>query len=89
MITVNCSATATGHVELYFQYLRKKPPFDDENKRQELLRKLNQIDGINLPSDSIDRRPSFSLSVLTDDEAFEQFKKIINWAIEEVNAAKY
>jgi hypothetical protein len=55
------SAWTYGRVEIQFKLLSDEPPFDDVDKRLELLRLLNQIPGASLERDAIDRRPSISL----------------------------
>lgn len=78
-----------GKIEIPFQGLRKKnPPFDMEEKRIELLRRLNEIPGVNLLPDSIDRYPTFSLSTLVDAKELEHFLNVIGWAIQEVKRAQ-
>lgn len=72
-----------GVIETYFYYLKNKPPFSSEELRKELLKKLNEIPGINLPSDSIDRGPSIPLSKLNK-EALEKFLLAFTWAIEQI-----
>ena len=47
-----------GNVEIYFQWYAYKPPFDAIEKRRELLDRLNAIPEIQLPEDSLNRRPS-------------------------------
>jgi len=73
----------SGGLETYFYYLKNKPPFDDENLRKELLRKLNEIPGINLPTDAIDRGPIIPLSIFNED-ALERFLLVFNWVIERI-----
>ena len=73
----------SGGLETYFYYLKNKPPFDDENLRKELLRKLNEIPGINLPTDAIDRGPIIQLSIFNED-ALERFLLVFNWVIERI-----
>jgi hypothetical protein len=46
-------------VEIQFKMLSNEQPFDDVDKRLELLRQLNQIPGVSLERDAIDRRPAF------------------------------
>jgi hypothetical protein len=72
-----------GRVELQFQHMLNWPPFDDESKRLELLRSLNQIPGVSFPEDAVSRRPAFSLSTLTDTAAMQRFTDALDWAIEE------
>ncbi len=78
---------AYGSVEIYFQWLRGKPPFDDEEKRAELLERLNRAGGIELPANCIDRRPTFPIEALSSDAAFDAFASAIEWEIAEVRGA--
>ena len=73
-----------GRVEIGFQYLRTRPPFTDRALREELLRRLNQIPNVNLKADSIDKRPSISLSQLTSDTARQRFFEALEWATAEI-----
>ena len=73
----------TGGIETYFYYLKTKPPFDSEDLRKELLNRLNEIPGINLSIDAIDKGPSIPLSTLNG-EALEKFLLVFNWAIEKI-----
>ena len=58
----------SGGVEIYFQWYQYKKPFDDEEKRKLILNKLNEIEGVNLPEDSINRRPSIDLLLFDTEE---------------------
>ncbi len=51
----------SGTVEVVFQYLKDRAPFDDTEQRRELLRRLNEVDGIDLPEAKLELRPSFPL----------------------------
>ncbi|MEU6966396.1 hypothetical protein AB0A71_01410 [Kitasatospora aureofaciens] len=53
----------SGTAEVVFQYLKDRSPFDDTEVRRELLRRLNEIDGIELAEAKLDLRPSFPLQV--------------------------
>ncbi|WUH92661.1 DUF262 domain-containing protein [Streptomyces sp. NBC_00433] len=53
----------SGTVEVVFQYLKRRPPFDDEPPRRELLSRLNAIAGVELAEAKLDLRPSFPLEV--------------------------
>jgi alkylated DNA nucleotide flippase Atl1 len=55
---------ATGTVEVVFQYLKDRSPFDDAEQRKELMRRLNAIDGIHLAEAKLELRPSFPLHVV-------------------------
>jgi len=76
-----------GKVEVQFKRMAKRTaPFDRDEKRFELLRRLNQISGLNLPADSINKFPRFSMSLLSDPKSLKEFETIIEWTIKEVIA---
>ena len=73
-----------GRVEVQFQMMKKQPPFADLQTRDELRAKLNEIRGVTIPPDGLDRRPSFSLAALCDDHAMQQFLAALDWAVAEI-----
>lgn len=77
-----------GKVEIQFQWLQSRPPFDDVERRKELLDRLNAIPGITLPQDSLGRRPSFPLAVLNRREVREQFIEVLDWVIAEIKGTR-
>lgn len=78
-----------GRAEILFIRMaeRNNTPFDSEGKRIELLNRLNEIPGINLPKDGINRRPSIPLSALAAEQSFLKFQQAMEWVVEEVKAA--
>lgn len=74
-----------GGVELQFQWM--KPPFEVEQKRMELLHRLNAIEGISIPPDRIRKRPSFALSLLQDATKVQQFVDTFDWVIQEIKSS--
>lgn len=76
----------SGVLETYFYYLKNKPPFESEDLRKELLKRLNEVPGISLPPDAIDRGPSIPLSVLNED-ALEKFLEVFEWVIKKIRIA--
>jgi hypothetical protein len=78
-----------GKVEIQFHRMMKRnPPFESEERRLELLRRLNETTGVNLPQQSISKFPNISLSTLTSANALEQFLGTMAWTIEEFKAAQ-
>jgi len=73
-----------GKVEIQFQRLKTKPPFDDDSKRKELLDRLNQIPNVNIPVNAMNTRPNIFLSVFKDKEVLEQFLHSLDWVVEEI-----
>jgi hypothetical protein len=73
-----------GVVEIYFYWFAYKPPFSSEEKRKELLDRLNSIPGVSLPQDAITRRPTIPLSTFGDEAALRQLLETYDWVIEEI-----
>jgi len=67
-----------GKVEVQFQHMTN-PPSDDMGLRLELLDRLNEIPGVSIPGDAIERRPSFPLSALAEEAQLTQFLAIMDW----------
>lgn len=80
------AAWTYGAIEIYFQWLKEKPPFDAEAKRLQLLQRLNRVRGADIPSDAIGRRPSIRLDLLAAPEAMEPFLDALDWALEEIRS---
>jgi len=75
-----------GLVENQFQWLAYRSAFKNEEPRKELLRRLNQIPGIEFPEDVITRRPSFPLERLADEDAMNTFKETYEWVINKLRS---
>ena len=79
--------SATGPVEIYFQWYANKAPFTQETKRLELMHRLNEIPGFALSEADISRRPSVPLSIFTDENRLAKFLACFRWFLDEVNRA--
>lgn len=75
-----------GRLEIQFQWMKVRPPFDDEQKRQELRQRLNQIPGIDISTQAISLRPSVPLSTLTGKASMDQFLGTLDWLVQEIKA---
>lgn len=73
-----------GVVEIYFYWYQYKPPFDTEEKRQEILRMFNDIEGVNFPLNAINKRPSIKLSTFATPSVLDKFLAVFDWMIEEI-----
>lgn len=73
-----------GKLEIQFQYLRNHPPFDDEAKLAELLRRLNELNGISIPPESLTRRPNIPLKQFEEPGELERLLAIFEWALDEI-----
>jgi hypothetical protein len=69
-----------GRIEVQFQHLKMRPPFDDEQTRLELLRRVNEIPGVSFGPEVITKRPSIQLDLLASNPvALEQLKRVLEW----------
>jgi hypothetical protein len=73
-----------GRVEIQFQWMVRRAPFDAPERRVQLQQKLNAIPGVEIPDRGLDKRPSISLEALTNDKALEAFLAAMAWAFEQV-----
>jgi alkylated DNA nucleotide flippase Atl1 len=71
----------SGTVEVVFQHLARRTPFDDPSVRRELLDRLNQIEGIRLPEAKLSMRPSFPISVLGRPTGLEGVADVLEWFV--------
>jgi hypothetical protein len=65
------------------------PSFKPEEKRRELLRRLNEIPGVSIGQDKIDNgSPSISLALLADPGSAQKFFSVMEWVFEEMKSFK-
>ncbi len=78
-----------GGIEVGFQWMMGMPykPFDEREKRLELRDRLQKIPGLEIPIEKIDKRPSFAMDLLADDDAYAKFKTTFDWALAQSRAA--
>jgi hypothetical protein len=76
-----------GKIEIQFQWLMTKSPFSDETKRRELLNRLNQIQGVNIPEKAITRRPNILLSLFKNASSLKQLFETLDWVIDEIKTS--
>lgn len=77
-----------GKVEIQFQHLKPKAPFDDEEIRRTLQAILNRVPGVQFTADSIDRRPSIPLADLKPDAAWSAFEMVLAWLAKKVDGGE-
>lgn len=77
---------SSGYVEIYFQHYANKAPFDDIEKRKELLKRINAITSIVIADDAITRRPGIPLAALGGEQRLSQFLDVFSWYIQQIQA---
>ena len=75
-----------GRVEVQFQFLLRRAPFNAHERRVELQQRLNVIPGVEIPDEGLGKRPSISLEALTDESALQAFLSAMDWAFEQARA---
>lgn len=73
-----------SYVQVQFALLKAHPPFNDESKRKELCRRLNEISDVKFDDDS--KYPAIPLSKLKDESTLNKFLHMLDWVIQEIRA---
>lgn len=76
---------SNGYVEVQFQYMKARNSLNDSQRRS-LLSRLNEIPGVSMPVDYINRRPSFPLKALANDDSLVLFAGHLEWALGQIKA---
>lgn len=77
----------TGKIQISFEYLKSRPPFDVEEKRKKLLSRLNQISGVNISDNAITKCPNIFLSVFKDESSLKQLLETLEWVVQEIKSS--
>jgi len=72
-----------GRIEIQFQYMTGMPPFNEDAKRLEFLRRLNEVSGVQIPDDAIDRKSSLAIGTFAAPEALSALFEALEWFIDE------
>jgi hypothetical protein len=78
----------TGRIEVQFFRLMRNPAFQDEERRREFARRLNEIPGVDIPAGSLTRLPAFDLIELGDSAQLAKFFDALNWCISVIKTAE-
>jgi len=64
----------------------KAPPFDRDDTKFELVRRINAIDGLRIAED-VNKRPGIPLTVLSEGDRVDRFLAVMDWTVQQVKAA--
>ena len=73
-----------GHFGFRFGRLRMKPAFSDHEVQIEMLRRFNEIPGLDLTEDALGSKRSFELALLEDPVARQKFKAAVEWLVDRI-----
>ncbi|KQO65178.1 hypothetical protein ASF23_03440 [Curtobacterium sp. Leaf261] len=79
----------SGSVEVVFQHLKTRPPFDDVALRNEFRNRLNAVPGVDLSADRIDKRPSFPIETLTSAASLTMVVDTLRWFVDAVRRGQW
>lgn len=82
------SLRTSGHLILQMKFLVNKVPFDSEERRAELLRRLNALPGVSIPEDRMLGLPSIPLAVLADGVATTGLLEALRWLVREIRTGQ-
>jgi hypothetical protein len=80
------NVSTDGKVSLPFDAYSRRPPFEPEDKRRELLARFNSFLDAKIPETAIDKYPTFPLAELTDSAKLSKFLSAFDVFIEQVRA---
>ncbi|BCJ37148.1 hypothetical protein Athai_46510 [Actinocatenispora thailandica] len=69
----------SGRIEVVFQHLKGRHPFDDPALREEFRQVCNTIGDVQIPAAKIDLRPSFDMAQLSDPTALAAASSALDW----------
>jgi hypothetical protein len=77
------SCWTSGSMEALFQYMTSGP-FADERLREALRQRLAQVEGYDIPPDTITRRPRLDLALLADERRQKALFAALDWELGEI-----
>lgn len=79
-----CRIGTGAPLVVWFDSLKKKPPFEDPEQRRAVLRKLNEIPGVSFGDDRIEKRAKVRYSVFDNPAALPKAKAALDFIIETI-----
>jgi len=77
---------SNGLLAIEFKHIKDRPVFDSEEKRLEMLDLLNQIEGVDLSKDAINRLPRIPMERLQKESEFKEFISILDWYLDQIQS---
>ncbi len=76
-----------GVVYINFYQLKNKPPFDNEDLRKELLRRINEVPGVNISQEYLAKGPAIPLKTFENCDALDKFFSALAWVIKQIRSS--
>lgn len=78
---------ASGTVGITFRYMSRKPGFEAEASRLELLERFNRVPGVALDPARVNGEPTLDLALLAEPHAKDAFLAVLDWFAAQAKAA--
>jgi hypothetical protein len=78
------SVQTYGSFSVWFGELKDQPPFTDEHKRLELLRRLTDILDVTISDKAIDKYPNVPLTTIGNADPRARFLGVLDWIVQEI-----
>ncbi|GAA4758902.1 GmrSD restriction endonuclease domain-containing protein [Citricoccus nitrophenolicus] len=73
-----------GHLEVVFQYIASRQPFDDLGLRDELRLRLNELDGVEIGEERLTKRPNLQHETFSRAENLDKMIGVLAWFTETI-----
>lgn len=70
---------APRYLEIVFEYLSPRAPFDDEDLRHELRHRFNRLEGVDIAADRVSRRPRIRQHIVAREGNAERVIEALTW----------
>jgi hypothetical protein len=74
----------SGKIEYQFKFMLNKPIFNEKSQIQPIIDKLDAVDGISLPPDTITRMPKTDMGAFLNKATLDEFLKVWEDYMEEI-----
>jgi hypothetical protein len=81
------SVQARGVVVIQMRWIKDKPPFEDAQKRSELLSRIQNIPELRITEAGMEGFPKFPISVLTDPRQLHSLTDALDWVVDEIRSS--
>ena len=78
----------SGKVEVVFQWMQYRPPFDDVAVREEFRQRLNAVPEVELPAVKLAMRPGFDMTLLVQEKSRDRLLEALAWFRSQAAAAR-
>lgn len=76
--------TTRGKMEIQFETLLRRRPFDSADTRLEFVRRIERIPGLSLDRSRLHKRPSFYLDIVATEESLALLLDALDWFVDRV-----